>query len=54
MSGGPAEESGVIRYFEMIVRLADARGFRHIARQYLAGAGNPEHDYESCSIDSLR
>jgi hypothetical protein len=44
----------VIRYFERIVRLADAREFRHIARQYLAGAGNPEHAYESSSIDSLR
>jgi hypothetical protein len=26
----------VIRYFERIVRLADAREFRHIARQYFA------------------
>ena len=48
------EFPAVIRYFERIVRLADAREFRHIARQYFAGTGNPEHDYESCSIESLR
>jgi len=48
------EFPAVIRYFERIVRLADAREFRQIARQYVTGTGNPEHDYESCSIESLR
>ena len=44
----------VIRYFDIIVRLAGASEFQHIARHCLAGAFNPEHAYESCSIDSLR
>jgi hypothetical protein len=42
----------VIQYFEKIARLADAREFRHIARNYLACSGKPEHDFECRSIES--
>jgi hypothetical protein len=34
----------VIRCFERIVQLADAREFRHIARQYFVSSGKPEHE----------
>ncbi len=37
----------VIRYFEKIVQLADAREFRHIGRHHFAGSGKPEHEGHS-------
>jgi hypothetical protein len=39
------EFPAVIRYFERIVRLAGGREFRHIARNYFADGGKPEHAY---------